>query len=174
MEILPNEFYHVFNQGNNKQQVFFNRENYLYFLEHAERHVKPHCELIAYCLMPNHFHFLIYTNEHSCEQLPLGSLQITQVKNGFRQLQSNYTKGINKNANRSGSLFRQNGKMKWVENNLFSVFDYIHQNPVDAGLANKAENWEFSSFNDYRHNRKSICNMELGKKYMDLEYLKKM
>ena len=54
--------YHVFNRGNNSERVFFSDKNYLYFLEKLKYYVYPYADIIAYCLMPNHFHLMIYVN----------------------------------------------------------------------------------------------------------------
>jgi len=54
--------YHINNQGNNRQRIFFKRENYLFFLEKIKNHVLPYADILAYCLMPNHFHLMVYVN----------------------------------------------------------------------------------------------------------------
>ncbi len=59
MNFLESEFYHLYNRGNQQQTIFFNTENYLYFLRKVRRDIVPYCDILAYCLMPNHFHFLI-------------------------------------------------------------------------------------------------------------------
>lgn len=54
--------YHLFNQGNNREQIFYSRENYLFFLNKIQQHILPHADILAWCLMPNHFHLMIYVN----------------------------------------------------------------------------------------------------------------
>jgi putative transposase len=54
--------YHLFNQGNNRQPIFYSSENYLFFLKKIKSHVIPFADLLAWCLMPNHFHLMIYVN----------------------------------------------------------------------------------------------------------------
>lgn len=56
--------YHIYNQGNNRQKIFFSRDNYLYFLEKVNKLLLPYVDVIAWCLMPNHFHFLVYVKEY--------------------------------------------------------------------------------------------------------------
>ena len=51
--------YHIYNQGNNKQKVFFSRDNYLFFLRKIRTHLLPYVDVLAYCLMPNHFHLMV-------------------------------------------------------------------------------------------------------------------
>jgi|TARA_R100000027_G_C2225288_1_gene87371 REP element-mobilizing transposase RayT len=173
MAIQPNEFYHIYNQGNNKQKVFLNRENKLYFLKKFRKLVFPTCEVIAYCLMDNHFHFLIYTNAKSIQEKLSGTSNLDALTDGFRNLTSIYTQALNKQENRSGSLFRSKTKFKLLEfrkvNYPFICFQYIHQNPFSAGLVSKMEDWEFSSFNDYAGFRKgTLCNQKLAKELIGI------
>ena len=59
-EILePNAYYHIYNRGINSGQIFNTEENYLFFLSKFDKYLSSVCDVLAYCLMPNHFHFLI-------------------------------------------------------------------------------------------------------------------
>lgn len=62
MYFEQDHLYHIYNRGNNSQSIFFNRENYLFFLEKIKRHILPHADILAWCLMPNHFHLMVYVN----------------------------------------------------------------------------------------------------------------
>lgn len=64
-------FYHVYNQGNNRQNIFFERDNYLYFLRLIRQSFITHTiDIVAYCLMPNHYHLLVYPkSEHLSQNL---------------------------------------------------------------------------------------------------------
>jgi len=62
MHLEANRIYHVYNQGNRKQSVYFKHEHYLRFLLLVRRYISGNCTVLAYCLMPNHYHFLIQTN----------------------------------------------------------------------------------------------------------------
>ena len=59
IEFSNGQIYHVFNRGNNLQTVFFIRENYLFFLDKIRKSILPHANILAWCLMPNHFHLMI-------------------------------------------------------------------------------------------------------------------
>jgi len=61
MEFHPENLYHVYNRGNQQQILFFERANYLFFLKKVRKELLPYTEIINYCLMPNHFHFLLYS-----------------------------------------------------------------------------------------------------------------
>ena len=175
MHFNPNKTYHIYNQGNNKQQIFFTHENYMYFLSMYKTLVAPHADTLAYCLMPNHFHFLISTNETSVTPVKVGSLTLSALSNGIRVLLSSYASAINKQQQTSGSLFRQKTKAKLLENGsanyTFTAFHYIHQNPLEAGLVQSLNDWEYSSFKDYTGIRKgTLCNKQLAKQLIDANW----
>ncbi|MEX2569261.1 MAG: transposase [Cyclobacteriaceae bacterium] len=173
MSLQQDKLYHFYNQGNNRERIFFSTENYLYFLGKFRKYVWPHCQVLAYCLMPNHFHFLINTTKASVVEAKVGSLDIPALNNGFRQLLSSYAQAINKQEGRSGSLFRQKTKAKLLEESdehyPFICFNYIHQNPLRAGLVSKLEDWEFSSFADHVGIRNgSLCDQEPAKSLLGI------
>jgi putative transposase len=172
MAIISNQFYHVYNQGNNRRQLFPDRSNKLFFLKKYRELVAPYAETVAWCLMNNHFHFLLYTNEISVKEINLGHARLQTLSNGFRILQSSYSQAFNKMYNQSGSVFRPKVKMKDLDgdpNYPLICFHYIHQNPFTAGLVSRMEDWEFSSFKDYLGARSgSLCNHQIAEKYIGI------
>jgi len=123
--------------------------------------------------MPNHYHLMIQAKELSDDaKHPLSRKLGT--------LQSSYTRAINIQENRTGSLFQQ--KTKAVEiYSLYNYFDkndylatcfhYIHQNPLKAGLVMRMEDWEYSSFRDYAGFRKdTLINMQLAREILDIDW----
>ncbi len=132
-------FYHIYNRGNNRQNIFFERENYLHFLRLMRDYLVTNgVDILAYCLMPNHYHFLVY-------------LQDDKLSAAMHRLSVAYTKAINKRFNRSGALFE--GRFQSIHvndrNYLIHLSRYIHLNPVKAGFVNRPEEWEFSSYPEY-------------------------
>lgn len=111
MRFEKGQLYHVYNRGNNKQPIFFRDENYLYFLRKIRKLVLPNCELLAYCLMPNHFHFLMYADERTVAVDDKGRNVFSEA---IRKLLSQYTKAVNIQENRTSSLFQQNTNAKLV------------------------------------------------------------
>ncbi|WP_035986407.1 REP-associated tyrosine transposase [Leptolyngbya sp. KIOST-1] len=141
---LPGHYYHLYNRGNNRQNIFFDREHYLFFLRQFRHHVAAEAaDVIAYCLMPNHYHFLVYLREDSLSE-----------KMGYLSL--SYTKAINKRCQRSGGLFQGPFQAIHVdaEAYLLNLSRYIHLNPVKAGLVQRPEDWEFSSYQEYVERRR--------------------
>jgi putative transposase len=179
MQYSPGNLLHIYNRGNNKQQIFFTEDNCRFFTDKINKHIKPYSDILAYCLMPNHFHLLLHVNENSCILKKIGSLESTELHNGFRMLQSSYAKAINKQFDRTGSIFQQNTKFKLL--NEFQAdnahqttyaevcFHYIHQNPLKAGLVNKLEDWNFSSFKEYLYDKNELCNKMMAFQLFDIQ-----
>ena len=186
MQYEPNKVYHIYNQGNNKQPIFFSPENYHFFLTKMHKHLKVNVDILAYCLMPNHFHFLVLTKECACQQKYPDKLNnnMQTLSHNLAILLRSYTRAINKQNDRTGSLFRPRTKAKngiidgfIVANNQddnlnFDLrndyhrvcFEYIHNNPVKAQLCAKAIDWEYSSAKDYAGLRNDdLCNKQLSK-----------
>jgi REP-associated tyrosine transposase len=146
--------YHIYNRSN--ETVFYNDDNYLYFLSKVKLLIKPYAHILSWCLMPNHFHFLIVAKKEGCELVNEKHRPNVQVlSKNIGTLLSSYTKAINKSNKRRGKLFAHNTQAKCLNHELNSdsflenCFHYIHQNPVMAGLCSNIRDWEHSSFNDY-------------------------
>jgi putative transposase len=170
--------YHIYNQGNNKGRIFFERENYLFFLRKIKQHILPYADILAWCLMPNHFHLMVYVKSE-CDFKSRPDLRpdsrpdYSTFNKSIGIMLASYTRAINIQEKRSGSLFRSETKaiclneLKGVAPAWFKAagityfnislsekeypqvcFNYIHQNPVTAGLAKTPGEWEFSSFTD--------------------------
>jgi len=172
MYFEKDNIYHIYNRGNNRVKIFYNDENYIFFLKKIRKHIFPFCEILAYCLMPNHFHFLIVTNEKTIQTVIKANQERNIFCEGIRIVLSAYSQAINKQENRVGSLFSKNTKAKLLKSVLnrsnsldyvFTCFQYIHQNPVRYGLVKKMEDWQYSSFVDYCGFRNgSLCNQKLA------------
>lgn len=175
MHFYNKSIYHVYNQGNNCQNIFFERADYLRFLEKVNVLIKPNCDLLAYCLMPNHFHFLIQTNDKSLKNIRIGNIDLIHITNGFRLLLSEFAKEINVKYKRSGSLFRQKTKFSLVDNGdpMYpkNVIKYVFSNPLEAKLVSNLESWEYSSFLDMIGKRNGrLCNFELCKEIFQISH----
>ncbi len=67
MELDSGYFFHIYNRGNNAQTVFYLRKNYLFFLEKMKKYISPFASIVSWCLMPNHFHWLIFVRNEKIE-----------------------------------------------------------------------------------------------------------
>ena len=218
MQFEPGHLYHVYNRGNNSEKVFFTRANYLFFLEKIKKHVLSHADILAWCLMPSHFHLMIHVNrveigrtervtggaevtqrvtpEHAITQRvttlnqsneypelptlnenshPLSSKpQVRSLNDSFAIVLRTYTRAIQRQEHRTGSLFQERTKAScltqsdgitpsWFQTSFGVIinivppereypqvcFNYIHCNPVKDRLVKLPEEWEFSSARDY-------------------------
>lgn len=171
MYFVQGEFYHVYNRGNNKQIIFFNERNYLFFLKKVREQLLPFSEIIAYCLMPNHFHFLLRATEDGLkERNSFGGKPMQELAYRIGILLSSYSQAINRQNNSTGSLFQQKTKAKILLEEsdgsrisyLQQCFCYIHQNPIIAGLVTGLSDWPYSSYNEYTGLTNEVfCNREI-------------
>src|SRR5688572_5359931 len=102
MKFIPNNIYHIYNQGNNRQRIFSNEKDYLVFLKLYRKLFYTFTDTIAWCLMPNHFHFMIYTDDRCLKKIKQGGIIIDPVTNCIRKLLSSYARIFNNDYNRSG------------------------------------------------------------------------
>ncbi len=143
----PGNFYHIYNRGNNKENLFREERNYYFFLQRVSKYLLPVCNIYAYCLMPNHFHFVVEIKSY--EELPIeyvnGEKSIYQA---FSNLFNSYTKSINKAYERTGSLFQEQYGKKVIDDEdvLCDVILYVHLNPVKHGFCEDIDEYKYSSF----------------------------
>lgn len=151
IQFEPNKFYHIVNHAVGNENLFRNDENFRFFLRKYAHYMPTVCSTFAYCLMPNHIHFLIKT--YSKEDL----IKHPKFKNNFHKLVmqelsnllNSYSKAYNKIYERRGALWIDFTKRFAVETDeyLAATINYIHQNPVKHGFCKEADDWKFSSFN---------------------------
>lgn len=173
MEFYENTLYHIYNRGNNREQVFFYPDNYIYFLKKVRLHVAPYCDILAYSLMPNHFHFIVNADFRTIQTTNKAGQERNVLSEGIRNLLSSYTQAINKQQRKTGSLFQQNTKSKCLDdrdvNYALVAFHYVHQNAFKSGLVSRMEDWPYSSFQDYVGLRAgTLCNKQLAIKLLGL------
>lgn len=134
-----NEYFHVYNRGNNYEDIFFEENNYYFFLSRLNKYFLDQIDLVAFCLMPNHYHLLVKINETGF------------LEKGMQKFSLSYVKAINKKYGKIGHLFQSRYKSKLIPGNdyLLHLSRYIHLNPVRANLVKKPENWRHSSYRHY-------------------------
>ncbi len=130
-------YYHIYNRGAGKGLLFFSPANYEYCLRLVKRYYQRYgVTVIAYCLMPNHYHFCL---RQETEQ-PLSRF--------INVLFNAYVQAVNKQQGRSGTLFEGRFRHVWVdrEEYLAHLCRYIHLNPVKAGLVSQPQEWPYSNY----------------------------
>ena len=153
------KYYHIYNRGNNHEIIFREEKNYDYFLKRYNFYLSDYLKTLAYCLMPNHFHFVIKIkkaqNEETFEVPGTSNVlynnprKLSDIEKAFKNFFISYSKSMNEAYNRTGSLFQAKYKKKEITSKeyLTQVFQYIHLNPVKSGLCKKCEEWKYSSYN---------------------------
>ena len=140
VKFAKDNYYHIFNRGAGRHNLFIEADNYLYVLRQTKK-ISKECRLaiVAYCLMPNHYHYLIRQDGDD----PAGDLP--------RRVFGGYSRAVNKRYGWSGTLFEGRFKANLVDNEryLHHLCRYIHANPVAAGLALRPEEWPFSNYPEW-------------------------
>lgn len=217
MNLYPNQIFHIYNQGNNKQRIFFTDENYRYFTWKMKAYLYPFADIICFCLMPTHFHWLLYVRNIEIERKELrahvDSMEQSRPRpfyshgtsNKIKNFKSNennlitfndaigilqmaYTLAINKEKNWTGSLFRKTCKARdgWEDgfvtvnkapgipdkrfvlgsSYVNTCFNYIHNNPVQAGIVKRSVDWPYSSAREYAGlSVEHLCNKQIGNEF---------
>jgi putative transposase len=143
---IPEQVYHFYNRGNNRQAVFFEHDNYLYFLRGLKKYVRETVDILVYCLMPTHYHILVRVKPRQTQTSEV--LETSEVSRAMQKFSISYTKAINKRFDRVGALFQGQFQGKPIKNyeHLLNLCVYIHANPVKDGLAALPEDWEYSNY----------------------------
>jgi REP element-mobilizing transposase RayT len=154
---LKGYYYHIFNRGIDGLNIFYSQANYIYLLKKIKTSVQDYgVSLIAYSLMPNHYHFL--------------ALQETDrpLSEWIQWLFNGYGQAMNKQLNRCGTLFQGRAKHILIDKEayLIHLVRYIHYNPVAANLVNSVEKWAYSNYLEWIEKRKgTLVNMPFIRSY---------
>lgn len=158
--LLYNTYYHIYNRGNNGENIFIQERNYDHFMNLYAKFIEPISETFGYCLLRNHFHVLVkIKSEEEIEQTlkvaktfrvsekrkPLGS---DYASKKFSDFFNAYAKAINNAYGRTGSLFQHPfGRVPVTTGRQFwNVIAYIHQNPQKHKFVEDFRDWKYSSY----------------------------
>ncbi len=151
-------YYHIYNRGVNSCNLFEENSNFEHFLHLYEKYILPVADTFAYCLMSNHFHFLVRIKEEKEILTNLSGIQNPDRFNRFNipnrpskqfsNLFNAYTKAFNKRNNRTGPLFERPFKRILIENEAYLRYlvYYIHHNPVKHGFVEDMIEYPWSSY----------------------------
>jgi putative transposase len=194
--LIPGNIYHVYNRGVEKRQIFLSRQDYLRFVKglvvfndsqpmsnfeerfqsvfKGQHKRKPLVDVLAFCLMQNHYHLLLKQKTEN---------GITEF---MHKLGDGYAKYFNLKAKRVGALFQGKFQSVWIGRNRHFLYipHYIHLNPLDLEFTHWRErpvknrkevldflkNYEWSSYNDYvggNNNFDLVLNKNLIKEYFN-------
>lgn len=154
---FENAFFHVFNRGLNKQEIFIDPSDYRKFLERLEKLKTTNNfdhAIYAYVLMPNHFHLLIQTKK-------------TPISKIMTSLLTSYSMYFNRKYKREGTLFQNRFKSKLCDKDSYflGASRYIHLNPIEAGLSLTLGDYPWSSYQELFGNsdNKIVDASEIGR-----------
>jgi REP element-mobilizing transposase RayT len=140
----PGSYYHIYNRGARRLTIFRERTNFLFVISKIQKYSQnKEVRVIAYCLMPNHYHFLV--RQDGIE--PAGNLA--------QAVFNSYSKAYNKKYGHSGTLFEGRYRAKAIQTSehLLHLCRYIHANPVKIGLVVKPEDWPYSNYHEWLEGR---------------------
>lgn len=145
-------YYHIFNRGINHHAIFFEERNYYYFLQLLKKNLLDYVDVLAYCLLPNHFHLIIKAKEEteapvnkdpipSSDRLLEKDIIGKLISDQFRKMFISYTQAINKQENRDGALMLS--KFKRVEITQHEYLEYAIfytlYNPEKHGIVKRLQ-----------------------------------
>jgi putative transposase len=128
-------YYHIYNRGVAKQNIFLCHRDYLFFIRKVKQFKENRVEIISYCLMPNHFHLLVRNETDRGIEYYMKSMGIS------------YTLYFNKKYDRVGSLFQGTYKARLIktETDFLNTIEYIRKNPIELGVEpQKLSNYPYS------------------------------
>lgn len=137
---LKTVFFHVIVQGINKEYIFYKKDYMDEFKKILFKNLKKFdIKLISYCIMNNHAHILIYTEN------------IEEMSKYMKSVNLSYAKYYNRNENRVGIVFRNRYESEPIltSKHLLNCIGYIHNNPVKAKIVETVKEYKYSSYNDY-------------------------
>lgn len=173
-KLVNGEYYHIFNRGSDKRDLFLSNKDFqrlqqtFYYYQFKGPKIKLSkflksrtipfqplndqklVEIICYCLMPNHFHFLV-------RQLKDNGIAIF-----ISQLSNSYTRYFNTKNNRVGPLLQGVFKSVHVESDeqLIHLSRYVHLNPVVSGISQKLDSYRWSSYHEYINQKPGYCSTQ--------------
>jgi len=138
LDLIPGHYYHIYNKAVSDNLLFVEDKNYHFFILKIKKYLLSTVDVLAYCLMPNHYHLLVH-------------LKTNNLSKGMQQLALSYSASFNREYQRKGHLFQGRYQIKPVDDQIYldHLSRYIHLNPVSAGYASKPERWVYSSYREY-------------------------
>jgi REP element-mobilizing transposase RayT len=163
-KLLPlksGNYYHIYNRGNNRGDIFFEDRNYRYFLERYIKYIVPMADTYAYCLLKNHFHFLLRIKTPEQQQTQTFEVsktsKVLDPSQQFSNFFNSYAKAINKAYDRTGSLFENRFGRILIDSDRYLAYlvVYIHRNPQKHGFTDDFRTYYYSSYRGIRYQKPS-------------------
>ena len=142
--IIPNAFYHILNRGNNKEVIFTDDADFIFFLRQVKKYKdKFGLKIYHYCVMPNHCHFLVQTQ---------GTQDLTKFMHAIMFVYAQY---MQRKYNKGGHVWQGRYKSSLIEKEdyLLRCGYYIEDNPRRAMLVKELRDWPWSSYHFYAYGK---------------------
>ena len=151
-------YFHVMTQGIGKEYVFPDDNSKGFYISCLQKNkaVYP-VKIIAFCVMGNHAHVLLSVSDHA------------ELSKYLRRVNSDYARYYNRVHKRVGYVFRDRFRSELITDvkYLCHCAVYIQNNPIKAGIAEKAEDYKYSSFNNYLCGR-GVVDFDESAKFFDV------
>ncbi len=140
--LQPGCYYHIYNRGNNKENIFREPKNYAYFLKLWKKHIQPISLTFCYSLQPNHFHFLVYIKEDK---------SVAKISKAFSNCFNAMPKASIKLLSERAVCSKESFGRKLIsdEKYFLEIIYYIHSNIQKHGLYNDFKKYPYSSYMSY-------------------------
>jgi len=164
--------YHIYNRAVEPLDLFRSDSDYMLFLKLLKKYLVPYVDILAYCLMPNHFHLLgkiksvdasssSLKNEktNAAKKILAGEIELDDfLSDQFRRMFSSYALQYNKQYQRQGSLFAPKVKRVGIieDEKLIYLVTYIHRNPIHHKFTTTYHEWRFSSYVAYLSSKPTL------------------
>ncbi len=160
-KIHLDSFYHIYNRGINGANLFYSEKNYSYFLELYKKYINPVADTYAWCLLKNHFHFLvrIKSEKQIVEHYAIDfERALKKPSQQFSNFFNSYVQAINKAENRHGSLLEKPFKRKYIKDETYlkNLIIYIHKNPIQHGFVKNVLDYKWNSYISLISDKKTL------------------
>ena len=158
--IYGSGFFHIMVQGINKEYIFDKQDYKNMYLNLILKYGKKFkIMLLAYCIMDNHAHLLIYTDK------------VYEMSAYMKMINSKFAKYYNAEKNRVGYVFRDRFNSQYIKdkNYLLRCLNYIHMNPVNANMVSKPDYYIYSSYNDYLNKNNIVTDEVINRVFGEVE-----
>jgi len=147
----PGLIYHIYNRGNNKETIFREKANYIYFFQLWKKHITPIADTFVYSLLNNHFHAMVRIKNLAYSKNLAGFENLRglgKAEQHFSNFFNAYAKGFNNKYNRTGKLFEERFKRKPIINDAYftQLIYYIHANPQTHGFVDDFRTYPHTSY----------------------------
>lgn len=161
--LTEGNYFHIYNRGVNSEDIFKEEKNYSFFLQQYKKYCSPVVDTLAYALLKNHFHLLVYVKENVTVPGNAGkgiirlnaSIQLSHFFNSYAQ-------AMNKTYKRTGPLFEDPFERKVIEddNYVTAMIFYCHYNALLHGMVDDFQRWPHSSYHSIIKNDNAIANTD--------------